>query len=475
MRRMPGADAWFLYAERPSWPMHVGALCIVDASDVPGWGFESLRTLLAERLALVPEFTMKIKEVPLALDLPLLVRDPDFTLDYHLHRIAVPSPGSPRELGELVGALTEIPLDRRRPLWDLWFIEGLQDGKFALFMKTHHALVDGVSGAGLAELLADLEPNPAPRPAAPTSLKPERVPGDLELVARGAVSALTSPVRAARWAVDFTRRTMDNVRTARRLGGRTALDRAPMVPFNGPLGPLRRFAFTSLPLAEVKRIKDGHGVKVNDVVLALASGTIRRWLLARDALPEQPVVASVPVSVRAQGDIERGTKIVNLYASLETHIADPVERLRAIATGMQSVKEIGNAIKAKDIRRLSETVIPGLANLGWRVYQDANLEAIGVAPSNLIVSNVPGIPVPIYTAGARIAAMFPVPPVVMGQGLNITVISYMDSVDVGFVCDRAMIDDPWQLVDGLRASLDELLASVPHEEAPALDAPEAVS
>lgn len=462
MRRLSGPDAWFLYSERPGWPMHVGALCIVDATEVPDWGFARLRELLVERLPRVPEFAMKVKEVPLGLDLPVLVPDRDFKLDHHLHRLGLPSPGGPRELGELVADLAEVPLDRGRPLWDMWLIEGLEHGRSALFVKTHHALVDGVSGAGLAEILADLEPNPAkgqsPAPLPSTS---ESVPSDLELLARGAASALVKPIHTARWAADFARRTVANTRTAQRLGGRTVFDQAPIVPFNGVLGPMRRFAFTSMPLASVKQVKDAHQVKVNDVVLALAAGAVRSWLLARDALPDQSVVASVPMSIRAEADLERGNQLVTLYASLATDEDDPVERLHAIAAGMRSAKEIGNAVKAKEIRRLSETIMPGLANLGWRAYQRANAEAMGFQPSNLIVSNVPGAPVPIYVAGAQVVAAHPVPPLVIGQGLNITLMSYQDSIDVGFICDREKIDDPWELVDGMHASLDELLAAEP--------------
>jgi diacylglycerol O-acyltransferase len=459
MKRLSGTDAFFLFTEQPTWPMHVGALVIIDASDAPGWGFESFRNLLAERVPLVPEFAMKVKEVPFGLDRPLLVRDPDFTLDYHLHRIAVSSPGGPRELGELVAGLTEIHLDRRRPLWDAWFIEGVEHGRFAMFVKTHHALVDGVSGAGLLELLCDFEPNPAPRPLARLP-EPERVPSDIELVARGAVSALMSPGRTVRWALDFVPRTLRSVRRTRQLGGRTALDRAPdHVPFVGTLGPLRRFAFTTLPLEDVRRIKNAHGVKVNDVILAVASGAVRQWLLARDALPEQSLVTAVPMSLHAEGDTERGTKVTTLFCDLETQIDDPVERLRAIAASMQSVKEIANAIKATEIRRLSETVVPGLANLAWRVYQAAHMEAMPFVPSNLVVSNIPGPRMPLYMAGGRILAMHPVPPNILGGGLNITVMSYMDSVDFGFVTDREMIEDPWELVDGLHASFDALMAT----------------
>ncbi len=462
MERFRGSDAFMLTIEGPTWPMHVGALGLLDAADAPGWGFESFRRVLAERVPLVPEFTMKLKEVPFGLDQPLLVADPDFNLDYHLHRCAVPSPGGPRELGELVAGLAEIPLDRRRPLWDVWFIEGVEHGRFALFMKTHHALVDGVSGVGLSELLCDFDPNPAPRPPAPAlAPEPEGVPSDIELFARGALSALTSPARTVRWGLEFMPRTVRNVRTVRRLGGRTILDRAPSpVPFVGTLGPLRRFAYTSLPLEDIKRIKNVHGVKVNDVILAVASGAVRRWLLARDLLPEKSLVASVPMSLRAEGDTERGAKVAPLFCDLETQIEDPVARLDGIAARMRSAKEVGNTLKAKEIRHLTDAVPPALVSLASRAYLGAHLETMSFVPANLAVSNIAGSRRPLYMAGARIVAMHPVPPNIFGCGLNFTVMSYLDSVDFGVITDREMIEDPWEFVDGLRASFDELMATI---------------
>jgi WS/DGAT/MGAT family acyltransferase len=176
----------------------------------------------------------------------------------------------------------------------------------------------------------------------------------------------------------------------------------------------------------------------------------------QDALPEQPIIASVPMSIRSEGDVELGNKLTTLFTSLETQIVDPVERLRSIAEKMHAAKEIGNALKAKEIRRLSESVVPGLANLGWRAYQAANLEAHVPNPSNLIVSNVPGPPIPLYTCGARILALHPVPPVVLSQGLNVTVMSYLDSVDFGFTVDREMIPDPWAMAEGVHVAVDEL-------------------
>jgi WS/DGAT/MGAT family acyltransferase len=339
----------------------------------------------------------------------------------------------------------------------MWFIEGLPDDQVAMFLKTHHALVDGVSGAGLAEILCDIEPNP-PEVDEP-EIEPrgvERAPSDAELVARGLLSVATSPWRTASWFTQWSRQMVSNLRITRSRGGRTALDLAPRAPWNGVIGPLRGFAFNSVALADVKAIRAAFDVKVNDVVLALASSAVRGYLLQDDSLPDSPLVASVPMSMRSGEDVETGNKIINLYASLETHIDDPVDRLRSIAKGMEALKEIGNALKAKDIRRLSETVVPGLANLGWRTYQAAQLEARTPLPTNLIVSNVPGPPIPLYSAGALITRLHPVPPIVVAQGLNVTVMSYMDSIDFGFTVDRDLVPDVWAIADGVQTGLEEL-------------------
>jgi diacylglycerol O-acyltransferase / wax synthase len=226
------------------------------------------------------------------------------------------------------------------------------------------------------------------------------------------------------------------------------------------LGTLRRFGYTSLPLEDIKRIKNVHGVKVNDVILAVTSGAVRRWLVARDLLPEKSLVASVPMSLRAEGDMQGGSKLTALFCDLETQIEDPVARLHGIAVRMGSAKQVGNTLKAKEIRHLTDAVPPALVNLASHAYRGAHLETMSFVPANLAVSNIAGSPRSLYMAGARIVAMHPVAPNIVGCGLNFTVMSYLDSVDFGVITDREMIEDPWEFVDGLRAAFDELMATI---------------
>jgi len=460
MKRLSGADAFFLYSERPTWPMHIGCLAIVDPSEAPAFGYDRLRSLLAERIAAVPEFTMKVKEVPLGLGHPILVDDPAFEIDRHVHRVAVPSPGGRRELSEVVGDLVSVRLDRRRPLWELWVIEGLQGGRVALLTKVHHAMADGVSGAGLAAVLCDLEPNPPLRKTTERQVGTERVPSDLELVASGALSAALSPPRLVMWAAEFSLRTARRAVLAQRRGIPGPFTRAPRVPWNGRLSPLRGFAFVSVPLDDVKAIRHALGGTINDVVLAVCAGALRRWLLDHGCLPAAPLVAAIPVSMRSAADQELGNQISTIFTSLETHLADPVQRLRSIGVGAAAAKEINDELlRDKDVRRLSGLVVPGLASLGWKAYVAAGLEERVPVPSDLVISNVRGPSEPLYVTGAQIIGLHPVPPAVASQGMDITVISYLDSVGFGFTVDRERIPDPWELADHVPEALDELAAA----------------
>lgn len=457
MRRLSGTDSFFLTSEGPSWPMHVCGLAIVDAGNAPGFTADRLRAVIEERLPRIPEFMCKLKTVPLGLDRPLWVHDDEFSLDNHFRRMPAPHPGGPRQLGDFVGEIMSLPLDRRRPLWELWYIEGLERGRVALLTKTHHSLVDGVSGAGLAEVLCDLEPNPEPAEVAVPDVELERVPSDVELTVRGLGHTLLTPLRVGRFGVQLAQQGVELLRFSRRKERpHSPLSFAPATPFNRPLSQLRSFAFVSVPLDDVKLLRKQHDVKINDIVLALTSSALRSYLQDIDALPAESLIASVPLSTRTEEHAgELGNRIANMMVPLATDIDDPLERLRTIFRFTTGAKEMTTALQAKKIMSLSDTTPPGVANLAWR-FIATNAESSNMLPSNLIVSNIPGPPIPIYSAGARIESIIPVSALLVGMGLNITVMSYIDKIDFGFVADRVLIPDLWALAEGVPRALQEL-------------------
>ena len=460
MHRVSGIDAAFLYGETPAWHMHVSAVVIIDPSESSTpFSFERLRDQLAKRIHLAPQFRWRLVEVPLGLDRPVFVEDPDFDIDSHLHRVGVPAPGGPEQLGNLVGELVGIKLDRGRPLWEIWYLEGLEGGKVALLAKIHHAIVDGVSGAELATVLMDIEPDP-PDPEPEPERAIDALPEQYELWARGLGHLATTPWRIARFGVQSAKQLSSFIPFAQREASPTMPFQAPRTSFNAELTPHRRFVFTSVSLDQIKEIKHATGTKVNDVVLAMCAGTLRRYLDGRDELPESPLVAQVPVSLRVEGAAsDVGTQVGAMFASLATDIDSPLERLEAIHASTQGAKEMQQALAADKIMGISETAPPAMVNLAARTYTLAGLDRSIPPIMNLIISNVPGPPFPIYCAGAPITALYPMGPLLYGTGINITVISYQDSVDVGFMVCRDLVPEPWVLVDGIRDSLAELHAA----------------
>jgi WS/DGAT/MGAT family acyltransferase len=458
MRRLGGLDAAFLYGETPSWHMHVSGLLVADPSTAPGgFSFQRLRDLTAHRLPLLPQFRWKLHDVPFGLDRPGWIEEEDFDLDYHIRHIAVPAPGGPRELGDLVGELVSYKLDRTKPLWEMWMIEGLEHGYVAVLTKIHHAIIDGVSGAGLAQIILDLEADPAPvEVTAVDSLHSERVPGWPELLGLGLARTMLVPWRIARYSTQLTRQALTLAGLARRRSAGTLPFQAPRTPFNAELTPHRRVATTSVPLSRVKAIKDAFGVKVNDVVLALCSSALRRYLEERDELPGQPLIAQVPVSVRGGDDNQPGNKVAAMFASLATDVEDPAERLRAIHESTRNAKEMRQALEAHKIMNLTDTTPPGLIALAARTYMASGLDGRMPPPFNVIISNVPGPPFPLYLAGAKLLSLSPMGPLLYGGGLNVTVISYIDSLDFGFLACRELVPDLWSIADGIGLALEEL-------------------
>lgn len=460
MRRMGGLDAAFLYGETPSWHMHVSAVQLADPSTAPGgFSFDRLKELVVARLPQVPQFRWRLVEAPLGLGRPGWVEERDFDPDYHIRRIGCPAPGGRHELGELVGDLVSYKLDRRKPLWEMWVIEGLEDDRVAILTKVHHAIIDGVSGADLATVLMDMQPEPAvpPADASVDSLEHERMPGGVELLARGVVHTMFTPWRAMRYAGQLAGSALTFAGFMRR-------DDAPKIPFQAPrtslnaaITPHRRFANSTVPLASVKQVKDAFGMKLNDVVLALCAGALRNYLESLGELPDAPLIAQVPVSQRTDADRgEVGNKVAAMFASLATHIEDPGERLREIHDSTQSAKEMQQALAAKRIMGLTDTTPPGLISLAARTYTAMGLDGRTPPIFNVIISNVPGPPFPLYIGGARLISMAPMGPLLYGGGLNITVLSYMDRLDFGFLSCREAVPDPWLIADGIPLALEEL-------------------
>lgn len=464
MERLGGLDAAFLYFETPSMHMHVCGLLLLDPSTMEGgYRFERIRRMLDERHHVIPAMTRKLVTPPFNLGRPYWVQDPDFDIDYHLRRIGVPAPGGDRELAEVASGIASRPLDRSRPLWEMWAIEGLANGNVALFAKMHHATIDGITGANLMVHLFDLEPSPSPAPGA-DARGAERVPGDLELFARGALETLTRPWDVAR----LVPRTVVGLagtllRAGRRRGqGMAAPFTAPRTSFNAAITAHRTIAFTEVPLADVKQVKDAAGVKVNDVVTAVVGGALRRYLSENGELPEKSLIAAVPVSVHDETSEQTGTtKLSVMFSTLMTDVADPLERLQAIARTNAEAKELYRMVGADTLMQWAEHAAPNTFSLAARLYSSLRLSERHPVVHNLILSNVPGPPIALYMAGARLAGLFPLGPIMDGAGLNVTVLSNEDRIGFGLIACRELVPRLWDLADAVPAALAELVHALP--------------
>lgn len=457
MHRLSGLDAGFLYLETPTQLLHVCGLIVLDPTTIPdGYRFETLRAGLAVRLPAVPLFRQKIADSPFNLDHPVWVDDPDFDLDRHLHRVAVPAPGRREELAELCGHIAAQPLDRSRPLWEMTVIEGLEDGSVAVMTKIHHAGADGVTGAELVAQLCSLEPDaPRPDPVADGAGGGSA----LEIALGGLFNVATRPlglVRALPKTVELLPRWISR---ARRGEAMPAPFTAPRTSFNGTITGHRSVGFTRFDLDRVKAVKDAHGVKVNDVVMAVCAGALRRYLTERDELPDSPLIGMVPVSVRGTSDRPGRNQVSPMFASLHTHITDPIERLHAIADANACAKEHNSALGASLLQDWTQFMAPAVFGTAMRMYASLRLAERHPVVHNLVVSNVPGPAVPLYFLGARIRGMYPLGPIFHGVGLNVTVMSLDGALDVGVLACPELVPDLWSLVDGFPAALEELETS----------------
>ena len=508
MARLTGLDGAFLALESPTTHLHIMGTMVLDPSEVPGGlTFRRIRSLLAERVPLVPPFRQRMVEVPFGLSHPTLVDDPDFDLRYHVRRISIPAPGGRTELTELVADIASRPLDRSRPLWEFHVVEGLADGHISIISKVHHAIIDGVSGADVLAAFFDLSPDPTPRalfggdpsgrrpplgpPArsdrseaqaggadadaeggrvvGPAGWTPDALPGEFDQI-RSVLGGLPGQIDAVARTIART------VETARTLTARSRVieGTAPPAPFqapqtsiNGAISAHRRVSFADLPLADIRRVAAVLGGTMNDIVLATAAGALRAFFAGRGEEPDTSLVALVPVSVRTeeeQGAL--GNRVSAMLVSLATGVEDPVARLGQIREGMRAAKDQSRSVGPDLYSAWAEAAFPAVATRLSRLVTNLRLFDHVAPLFNVVVSNVPGPDVPVYMAGAKLTSLHPIGPIVEGVGVNITVFSYVDSVHVGIQACWDLVPDVDVLGRAMEDALVELVVEADRRDRP---------
>lgn len=458
---MTGLDAAFLSLETPSNHMHLVAVAILDPTDVPG-GFtaETVKHLIESRIDSLPPFRRRVVRVPFGMHHPLWVEDPGFDLDFHVRQVAVPAPGGPRELAAFVGEVASWPLDRDRPLWQMWVAEGLEHGHVALIAKVHHAAIDGASGVEVLASLVDLEPILVTPPKTDEVVQwhADRVPSDVEMIGASLVSIARQPMRMARAVVHLGKSL---ARLGTRLRNETVHTgvpfTAPRLSWNVMISPHRQVAFSTISLDDVKVVKDAYGATVNDVVLAALSGAFRRYFIERDELPDRPLVAVIPTSVRSMDEKQLGNRVSAMFTQLATNQDDPIARLEAVCETMTGAKQVHEDIGGNTLEEWAELAAPAMLARGARLYGQLRLADRHPPVYNLVVSNVPGPQFPLYMGGSRLVDLYPMGPVFDGAGLNFTAMSYRDQVDIGFMACRESVPDLWRLAAEIPEALAELV------------------
>jgi WS/DGAT/MGAT family acyltransferase len=453
MDRLSALDVSFLTNESSSAHMHVGAVAIFEG---PPPSYEDLLGHIHSRLHLVPRFRQKLAYPPLPTGRPFWIDDPTFNLEYHVRHSALPSPGSEEQLRRMAARIFSQQLDRHKPLWELWLVQGLTRKRFAFVTKTHHALVDGVSGVDIATVLFDVKP--VPEPAEPDhEWVPQPEPSAATLLAKDAEGVATAPLRLARRlerAVEHPSEALHEVtEAAEALGevGWNFADPAPETPLNVEIGSHRRFTWVRGDLAQFKRIKDALGGTVNDVVLAVVSGALRRWLHARGTRTEGlELRAQVPVSIRAKDEHGKlGNQIAAVRAPLPVYVENPVKRLEACREAMEGVKGSKQALGAEVISRFNDFAPPTLLAQSARINFSTRL-------FNTVVTNVPGPQIPLYVLGRELQDIFPVGFLPPNQALFTAIMSYNGSINFGLLADYDAIPDVGLIAEGIEASIAEL-------------------
>ncbi len=488
MKQLTGVDATFLYMETPSTYGHVSGLSIYDRPSPDFDPLQEWRAQIERRLHLLEPLTRRLRNVPFNLDHPFWIQDPNFDLDFHVRHTAVPEPGSDQQVQDLVARIIGRPLDRSRPLWESYVIEGLAGDRFAILTKIHHATVDGASGVELLTIMLDPhveEAGTRPLPA------PEPVPSDADMLRAAAGSLVRKPgrflvlgARTVRALGDASgnpvlrasgQQLRDGLRgplgTVLNLGRSRPEERdeaphplpggAPKTIFNASISPHRSFAYRSISMDAIKALKTAIGCTVNDVVMAVCAGGLRTYLERKDALPDQPMVAMVPVSIRTGEEAERWSNRVSaIFADLPVDEPDPLQRIRKVNNSMALAKGLHDALPADQLTEFADFPPPAVFARASRMATRFQLGNRTTMPVNITISNVPGPREPLYMAGAKLAHYVPVSTIVEGQGLNITVQSYCDTLDFGLVGCARLVPDIDVLLDDIVADVEGLAALV---------------
>jgi WS/DGAT/MGAT family acyltransferase len=457
--RLTGLDSSFLHLEDGPAHMHVASTLVFEG---PAPDYVDFRDHIASRLHLVPRFRQRLRFVPFGQGRPVWVDDPHFNLSYHVRHTALPEPGSEQQLRTLAARVFSQRLDRGKPVWELWLVDGLHDRRFAIVGKSHHCLVDGVSGMDITTVLFDTEPEPAAQ-AEREPWTPGPEPSDAQLLGRALIERATTPAEALRGVRALFRRPRQVARAAvDGLESVGALARAgisaPPSPFNVDIGPYRRFAWVQADLGELKRVKEATGGTVNDVVLAAVAGALGRFLRARGhSTAELELKAMVPISVRTADEHGAlGNRVSAMYAPLPVGIEDPAERLRAVSAAMGDLKESKQAVGASILTGLADFAPPTILGQAGRMQSRQRF-------FNMVVTNVPGPQFPLYLMGRELQAVFPMVPLAKRQGVCFGIMSYNGQVNFGLVGDYDAMADIDSLAHDLSESIRELATLAPRK------------
>lgn len=464
IQAISGMDATFLYAESSTNHMHVGSLAVIEGS----LKFDTFRDTIHSRLHLIPKLRQRLMYVPLSIDYPYWVDDPHFDIDLHLTHIALPKPGGWKELRDTASKIFSQPLDHSRALWSFIFVEGLDTipqmpaGSVAIISKMHHVAIDGVAGAGLLSLLFDLTPDKKDIPA-PKPFNPKPLPNELSLIVKSTLSFAEEPLKFPRILANTLTATLKAgfLTRVQKKDLPTAPFTAPPTPINGIISARRKWNTAILSLDRVLALKNAMGTTMNDIMLAICAGALRRYLLEKGKLPKKPMVAMVPVSTRTSDNTEgTGNQITPMLVQLATNIEDPIERLETIHENTSRGKTYQGAVGAKTLSNMAEAVPFGLANQAARLYSRFHVSEMHNPVFNVTITNVPGPNIPLYINGHKLMSVMGMAPIIDGMGLIITIFSYNGLVTISPTSDVNSMPDLDNFSRYLRESANELETAI---------------